>query len=64
MKKCFTLLAMLGVTAAQAHVTLDQATAYPGTYQKLAFRVGHGCDGQATTGLTVTPPAGTPNHAH
>lgn len=58
MKKCFTLLAMLGVTAAQAHVTLDQATAYAGTYQKLAFRVGHGCDGKATTGLTVTLPEG------
>lgn len=62
MKKCYTLLAMLGATAAQAHVTLDQATAYAGTYQKLAFRIGHGCDGKATTGLTVTLPAGA-SHA-
>ena len=58
MKKCFTLLALLGAAAAQAHVTLDQATATAGTYQKLAFRVGHGCDGKATTGLTVTLPDG------
>jgi uncharacterized protein YcnI len=49
-------LAMLSASAAQAHVTLDTATGVAGTYQKLAFRVGHGCDGKATTGLTVTLP--------
>lgn len=49
-------LAMLSASAAQAHVTLDTATGIAGTYQKLAFRVGHGCDGKATTGLTVTLP--------
>ncbi|MTV40957.1 YcnI family copper-binding membrane protein [Duganella radicis] len=58
MKKCFTLLALMGATAAQAHVTLDPSTATAGAYQKLAFRVGHGCDGKATTGLTVTLPDG------
>ncbi|RZT11302.1 Uncharacterized protein YcnI [Duganella sp. CF402] len=65
MKKCLTVLALLGAvvaTAAQAHVTLDQPTGYVGTYQKLAFRVGHGCDGKATTGLTVTLPEGA-SHA-
>jgi uncharacterized protein YcnI len=62
MKKCFTMLALLSATAAQAHVTLDQSTGYAGTYQKLAFRVGHGCDGKATTGLTVTLPDGA-SHA-
>ncbi|MYM68156.1 DUF1775 domain-containing protein [Pseudoduganella sp. FT55W] len=65
MKKCFTLLALYTLacaTAAQAHVTLDQANGYAGTYQKLAFRVGHGCDGKATTGLTVTLPEGA-SHA-
>jgi uncharacterized protein YcnI len=65
MKKCLTMLALLGAvvaTAAQAHVTLDQPTGYAGTYQKLAFRVGHGCDGKATTGITVTLPEGA-SHA-
>ncbi|HEX5343392.1 MAG TPA: YcnI family protein [Duganella sp.] len=65
MKKCFTMLALCALacaTAAQAHVTLDQSTGYAGTYQKLAFRVGHGCDGKATTGLTVTLPEGA-SHA-
>ena len=50
-------LAMLPAAAAQAHVTLDTQTGIAGSYQKLAFRVGHGCDGKATTGLTVTLPA-------
>jgi uncharacterized protein YcnI len=49
-------LAMLSASAAQAHVTLDTASGIAGTYQRLAFRVGHGCDGKATTGLTVTLP--------
>jgi uncharacterized protein YcnI len=53
------LLALLGFTAvaAHAHVTLGE-TSGCGTYQKLSFRVGHGCDGKATTGLTVTLPEG------
>jgi uncharacterized protein YcnI len=42
--------------AAHAHVTLEQATAPAGSYQKLTFRIGHGCDGAATRGLTVTLP--------
>lgn len=51
-------LAVLSASAARAHVTLDTATGLAGTYQKLAFRVGHGCDGKATTGLTVMLPEG------
>jgi uncharacterized protein YcnI len=61
MKMTSTMLALAMATivpAAQAHVTLDQATGLAGTYQKLAFRVGHGCDGSATTGLTVSLPEG------
>jgi hypothetical protein len=50
-------LAMLS-SAAQAHVTLDTTTGIAGSYQKLAFRVGHGCDGKATTGLAITLPEG------
>ena len=58
MKKTLMLLALLSASAAQAHVTLDTASGAAGTYQKLAFRVGHGCEGKATTGLTVTLPEG------
>jgi uncharacterized protein YcnI len=61
MKMTSTMLALAMATivpASQAHVTLDQATGLAGTYQKLAFRVGHGCDGSATTGLTVSLPEG------
>lgn len=42
--------------AAQAHVTLEQASAPAGTYQKLIFHVGHGCEGAATTGISVLLP--------
>jgi len=44
--------------SAQAHVSLEQKTAVAGSYQKLTFRVGHGCEGSATTALTITLPEG------
>ncbi len=47
--------AMLASTA-QAHITLEQSSAPAGAYQKLTFRVGHGCEGAATSGLTVMLP--------
>ena len=50
------LLTLALAPAARAHVVLDQASGVAGSYQKLVFRVGHGCDGSATTGLTVTLP--------
>jgi uncharacterized protein YcnI len=57
MVKTPILLALAVLSAsAMAHVTLDTATGVAGSYQKLAFRVGHGCDGKATTGLTVSLP--------
>lgn len=40
----------------QAHVTLEQGSAAAGSYQKLIFHVGHGCEGAATTGITVMLP--------
>lgn len=49
---------LLAAAAAQAHVSLDQKTASAGAYQKLTFRVGHGCDGSASTAITVTMPEG------
>jgi uncharacterized protein YcnI len=48
---------LLGASA-QAHVSLEQKTAVAGSYQKLTFRVGHGCEGSATTALTITLPEG------
>lgn len=52
-------LAALGASfsgAAQAHITLEQTGAPAGAYQKLTFRVGHGCEGSATKGVTVMLP--------
>ncbi|MBV6323199.1 YcnI family protein [Duganella violaceipulchra] len=63
MKTTTTMLALafsaaMLAPAAQAHVTLEQSTGLAGSFQKLSFRVGHGCDGAATTGLTVSLPEG------
>lgn len=53
--------AVMLAPAAQAHVTLEQSTGLAGSFQKLTFRVGHGCDGTATKGLTVSLPEGASN---
>ncbi|MES2351887.1 MAG: YcnI family protein [Pseudomonadota bacterium] len=61
MKMTSTMLAFsaaLLAPPAQAHVTLEQTTGLAGGFQKLTFRVGHGCDGSATKGLTVSLPEG------
>lgn len=52
------LAAGLAWGAAEAHVTVQPKTAPPGSEQTLRFVVGHGCDGQPTTGLVVVVPAG------
>ncbi|MDB5934174.1 MAG: hypothetical protein JWQ01_1518 [Massilia sp.] len=52
------LAAGLAIPLAQAHISLEQASAPAGAYQKLTFRVGHGCDGSATNGITVVLPDG------
>lgn len=49
---------LLVATAADAHVSLQPATAAAGGYQVLRFGVGHGCDGKATTALRIDIPAG------
>lgn len=52
-------IAMLGTcAAADAHVSLEPRSAAAGAYQKLVFRVGHGCEGSATTAITVVLPEG------
>ncbi|WP_408595549.1 YcnI family protein [Limnohabitans sp.] len=63
MKKSRQLLAV-GVAlvatlwGAQAHVVLSEPQAVAGSYHKATLRVGHGCNGSATTGLVVQVPAG------
>ncbi|NHZ64777.1 YcnI family copper-binding membrane protein [Massilia genomosp. 1] len=50
--------AVLAAPLAHAHVTLEQTSANAGAYQKLTFRVGHGCKGSPTHTLVVTLPDG------
>ena len=52
------LLAALLAGTAQAHITLDQPAAPAGSSYRATFKVGHGCDGSATTAITVTLPEG------
>lgn len=53
-------LAALAATPAAAHVVADPAEAKAGAYQVVRFRVGHGCDGQATSRLSIAIPPGMP----
>ena len=48
----------MGATASFAHIVLQDGAAAAGASYRAAFRVGHGCEGSATTGVTVTIPAG------
>lgn len=58
MKKLLALM-LAAATPAAAHVTLDPTEAQPGSYTRLAFRVGHGCSGGvATTAIEVALPEG------
>ena len=54
----FSALACLPVAAALAHVTLQEPVAGAGTPYRAVLQVGHGCDGAATTGITVSMPLG------
>ncbi len=45
-------------SAACAHVTLEQQEAPAGSNYKAVLKVGHGCDGSATTRISVALPAG------
>ena len=63
MKKTYllsrTTMMIAGIFISQlafAHITLDQATATAGAYQKLTFKVGHGCDGSATNLIKISIP--------
>ena len=52
-------LALLAAPAA-AHVTLDASELPADGYVRVALRVGHGCQGAATTAIRVTLPPGLP----
>jgi periplasmic copper chaperone A len=54
-----TAVAALGaVAAAGAHVTPSPGSAAAGSFQLVAFQVGHGCEGSPTKSVTVRIPAG------
>jgi copper(I)-binding protein/uncharacterized protein YcnI len=48
----------LSATAAFAHIVLETRSAPAGSAYKAVFQVGHGCQGSATTGISVQIPAG------
>ena len=49
---------LAGAGAASAHVTLLEPAALANTSYRAALRVGHGCEGRPTTGLSVQIPSG------
>jgi uncharacterized protein YcnI len=53
-----SLLPVFCLQTASAHIMLAQRTAAPGSTYKATFRVPHGCNGSATTGITVFMPQG------
>lgn len=55
---CLAASLLLGIPSARAHVTLEVQTAPANATYKGVFRVPHGCDGAATTRITVEIPPG------
>jgi uncharacterized protein YcnI len=53
-----TSLALAGTASAFAHVVLDEPAVLAGHSYRAVFRVGHGCDGAATTAIKVFMPPG------
>jgi uncharacterized protein YcnI len=49
---------LAGATPAFSHIVLEGKSAPAGSSYKAVFLVGHGCQGSATTGVTVQIPAG------
>ncbi len=48
----------VAAASARAHIVLQDGAAAAGASYRATFKVGHGCDGAATTGIAVTIPAG------
>jgi len=53
-----TLTSLVGNSVVHAHAVLTEQSALAGSYYKGAVRIGHGCEGSATTGVKVFIPAG------
>ena len=53
-----TLALLAPIGSARAHATLDLREAPAGSYQKLAVRIGHGCEGTPTRVVRVRIPDG------
>lgn len=51
-------LTLGGAAAANAHVTASTDTAEAGTYSVITLSVPHGCDGSATTAVSIQIPDG------
>jgi uncharacterized protein YcnI len=58
LSRLLAVLALCSAGGARAHVTVQPKTAIPGAQETLRIVVGHGCDGQPTTGLRVDIPTG------
>ena len=52
------LLCLAGASAAFAHATLETKEAPASSFYKAVIRVGHGCEGTATTSIRVQIPEG------
>jgi uncharacterized protein YcnI len=50
------LAASLCAVPATAHIVLSQPSAAPGARYVASFRIGHGCDGSATTAIRIEVP--------
>ena len=64
MKQSFAILLIAsfaiatGASSAFSHIVLQDGAAAAGVSYRATFRVGHGCDGAATTGISVSIPDG------
>src|SRR5437868_51556 len=58
LRAVFTGAACAIAWPAVAHIALEQGTAPAGGVYKAVFQVSHGCNGSATTGVTVQIPVG------
>jgi uncharacterized protein YcnI len=61
MRLLILTLAAMAVTlpsAASSHIVASPSSALAGSHAAVAFRVGHGCDGDATTAVRIEIPAG------
>lgn len=58
MKKLISLLVLALPTVAGAHAVIEQTDAESGSYYKGVVGISHGCDGSATTKVTIDIPNG------